>query len=283
MNKRTEIATRQEALPGIEPPPDVGAGRLLDQFTVWDETGAVYASRLPTADERDRLTRRHAALDRNLRPLSADARDQDAVKKALAAFFLGYPSLNNADAPGMIAAYITDLRTMPAWAAIKALEKIKRGEVEDVDRRSGRAVPLDPDWPPSSARVYQVAQRIASKPIEEHSKIGRLLGARSAVPEMADEERAAAGARVRAMADEIRGLIARPDASQRAALDEREQRRRHREAAMRAEFEERCREEYADLGLEPRKIGGLMVSPELAAKMDAVVATAMDERHRQLE
>lgn len=273
MGERTEIARalvpEQPGLPGLAPPADE-ATELLRGFSVWEEGRDYVASRLPTSVERQVLQRRLLVLDRALKAFEKNPTEEEAVKRALGAFFAGYPTLVNADAPGLVVAYMTDLRTMPRFAIERALDQIKRGQVR-VSNGRGTQVPLDPDYPPSSARVYDVAVRALHDRAMEQVKIQKLLRAKSAdvEREMTPEERAAVGARIRKMADEARGTlregIAAATSVERTAADER---RRALEERRRAQWEEGCRAAWAAVGREPLHVGGQMVSPELARRVN---------------
>lgn len=267
MKSRTDLTEYQPQLPGTAPGADA-ATELLQTFTVWDEGRDVIAARLPSAAERRVLASRLETLDRGLRAFWDDAGDKRAVRDALVLFFNGYPSLRNADAPAMVTAYMVDLKSLPAYAVRQALDDIKHGRVRDVDHRSGREIPLDPDWPPSSPRVYDVAVKIIRAPVGEQVKIRKLFAAKPARAELSSEERATAGAKIRAMADAAKRQFAVPDAAtlalNRQAEERREEAQRRREAQLAADY----LDEYAELGVEPVKIGGVMISPELAQRIN---------------
>jgi len=166
----TNLAKREDIIPGLMP--DDEAMRVVEKFNVFEDNGESMLTRLPTSVERSIMQRRAQALNGQLRPVSLTMTDKDAAVRALSSMFAGFPSLRNADAQGMIAAYLLDLQELPLFAV----------EAACADVRKGRIAGLDKDWPPTSPRVYEAAQRHAAKVYGEKLKFDRVLAITKVVP-----------------------------------------------------------------------------------------------------
>lgn len=264
-------------LPGILP--DVEIAATLRLFSTFHERRVVIINRMPTAAERQILSARLVILDEILQPLikstemfivsrpekdggglmEIDARKM--AKRLLGAFFGGYPSLLNADAPGLVTAYIADLRSIPIFALAAALDDIKHGRVRVRDK-GGREMPLDKDWPPSSSRVYDQAIKAMTDADTEARKIRTILGpTQLAQPEMTapERERSSAGIQ-RALADYHKKVAAVSADDIKVELE----RKTARDAETRRRADEMILGEYRRLGVEPIYAGDMLVTPSMA-------------------
>lgn len=242
MNKL--INAPQPSLPGLPtaaiPARVAEARRIIGEHAVWDEGRQTMVQTLPTREEREVLGEQLEHLQQTLRPAESDALGRKAIKDKMLSFFNGYPSLRNADAQVMLSAYVDHLKEYPAWVVISAIDKIIRGEVVDVDPRTQREIPLDPDWPPSSIRIATVAKVIMRAPAEEVAKISRLLRARQAPPELTPEQRRLTIPRVQRMADAARAQLSpKPTREEQEAENARAKARVAESLAYQRELAER--------------------------------------------
>lgn len=257
-----DMVTAAPTLPGLFP--DVEAVQLLRTFNTFQEGGKTIINRIPTSVERQILQRRAAVLGAKLPGLGSSRDGRAEAAQMLAAFFLGYPSLLNADAPGLVTAYVADLLKVPIFALREALDDIKHGRVMVRDKH-GREMPLERDWPPASTRVYDQAVKVMHNFVMEEIQIKRVLGpVKLAVPELAPDERRRVIPRIQRMAQEARTAL-------EPAVDPDEQAdREKREAAAAAAREESKKQtilaEYRRLGVEPVFAGDLLVSPEMVRR-----------------
>lgn len=164
-----DLTTRTE-LPGLLP--DKLADDLVGNFKVIEDSGEKMLVRLPTAQERERLQARREQLVRVLRPISMAVEDKRTAARALASLFAGYPSLRNASAEDMLTAYIAHLQDLPLFAIQRACDDVIHRRIKG----------LDPDWPPASPRIYEVAERYASRVYLEKLPFDHALSIRLALP-----------------------------------------------------------------------------------------------------
>lgn len=215
-------------------------------------------ARLPTQDERARIERRYQVLFAQLRAVGQSMAEKQALKLALAEFFLGYPQLRNADADAMIAAYVTDLQDTPLFAIRLALADIKHGRVYDVDPRTQRHISLSPDWPPSSTRIITQAQTRAEATYALLAVAAKAMGIRRlAAPPLSPERQEALGRNLKALAAHLNMKRVEDEAR------EEERRRARREKSAR-ENEQQIEADRVASGLPPTPPGGVVVSPQLA-------------------
>lgn len=257
-----DLATTAPTLPGLFP--DVDAAKVLAEFTTFQEGRTTIINREPTPAERQILQKRAAVLGSKLPGLGASRDGRAEAKQMLAAFFLGYPSLLNADAPGLVTAYVVDLQSVPIFALRTALDDIKHGRVTVRDKQ-GREMPLERDWPPASTRVYDQAVKVMHNFIMEEIQIKRVLGpVKLAVPELPPDERRRVIPRIQRMAQEARAAL-------EPAVDPDEEADRIERAAARTAAQEESKKqtilaEYRRLGVEPVFAGDLLVSPEMVRR-----------------
>lgn len=262
----TEIENYQPGLPGLAPRP-AAIRNLVDSFTMFDEGAVVVINRQPTGAERAALTARLGEIAPALLSIGASVAAKQKAAKLLGAFFAGYPSLLNADAPGLVTAYVADLINVPLFALERALDDIKHGRV--MVRERGREMPLDRSWPPASTIVYDQAVRVMSDLNGEAIKIRRVLGpTRLAVPDVSPEQRAIEGPRIRAMADQAIHQLSIGDEADLVKSKQAEYARKAAIRRQRDDFDQTMLEQYRQLGVEPFYAGDDLVSPELAQRLN---------------
>lgn len=214
-------------------------------------------ARLPTRDERSLIEARQRSLNAALRPVGESMTDKDALARALAEFFLGYPSLRNADAEVMLAAYVSDLAQCPLFAIKMALGDIKQGRVFDVDK-NGRKTPISPDYPPSTPRIIAQAQKRAEPTYGLRAQAVAALGVKRLAITVSPERQEAVGRKMKELAAHLSMKRIEDEAR------EEEARRASREKAAR-QNERRIEAEREAAGLPPTPDGSVVVSPQLAA------------------
>lgn len=196
--------------------PSESQDAMIRQFAPRMEGAVAIIERAVTSIERQVLQRRNFDLTKVLRPISESQEQTILVKAMLAQFFKGYPSLMNADGKSMVSAYMVDLEPLPLFAIARALLDIKQGRIKIRDQKTGREMDLDPDWPPASARVAEVARRFVIDPAKEQLSISRVLNAKRIEPPVITDpaRREAIGNMLKGLADTLRAS----DAEREAAL-----------------------------------------------------------------
>lgn len=225
---------RQPALPGLAP--DVEAATIAAAYHARIDDygqGVLGLPTLPSAQERAILEQRLAELKRALEPVSYAVADRDRAMKAFGRLFLGYPTLENVNKAEKAATYMIDLGDLPAFAIEAAVDDVKKGRIKD----------LDPDYPPSSPRMYKIAEAhrdtVAAK---ERRPIERVLSVKMlSKPLQTPKEAAKVGELMRGLADGMKADFTDRELQERRALLDRQvagdERMKHRE--------------WAALGLEP--------------------------------
>lgn len=181
--------------------------RVVRQAAPYYEGCVPVIRRQLTAVERQLLQRRNGDLAAALRPFVDRPTERTMAQVLLGKFFAGYPSLINADAPTMVAAYMDRLGSMPVFALARALIDIAKGNVRVRDKW-GREVTLDRDFPPSADRIYDQMQKIIQPMTDEQMQIGKVLNARKVVPadETDPEVRARIGAGLKELKLRLQGM-----------------------------------------------------------------------------
>lgn len=163
------------------------------------EHGSFELDRELTPPERGHLQARKAEISRHLRPLGTASEEKRRLALALGSLFLGYPQLRSDNAAAeRITAYIDALSGFPIAAALQAVEDVKTGKVDD----------LDPDYPPTSVRMGEIASKYVRKVRRERTEVEAVLAAKVGEPDVPDdvrkaraEELLAYSAKIRAEAD----------------------------------------------------------------------------------
>ncbi|BEV44400.1 hypothetical protein [Afipia carboxidovorans] len=209
---------------------------------VFEENGEIVSYRLPTADQRVQLEKRERQLSAILQPASSIRNGHHRLGLAITAMLAGFLNAKSADPKATTAAYVTELQRYPAWAVERACRAVGSGEVPG----------LSPDFPPSAARIAQIAQSHLDEHYAERTRIQTVLTAKLAYqPSQGERERIAEG--FKEISDRLRQ---KDDGEALRRKAEADQRSREASAA------DICRTREA-AGLPPPAPGALPVSPSL--------------------
>lgn len=272
-----DLTVREPKLPWLLP--DEAVAELLATFKTFDEGHAVIINRAPTMVERQMLSRRGTEIELVLRPLGTSPQNftvpnerggtdtvstKQYVRQMLALFFGGYTSMRSGDARPTIASYLHDLRAVPVWALERAFDDIKSGRVTVPDGRGGHK-PLDPDFPPTSSRIYSVAMKHTAGLATEEHKIKRVLGpTKTDLAPVSDEERKLTLPRIQRMHQQAKAALSKVDPDEAAARAAAEARSAELLAKSNEHFAAAALAEYGELGVAPVVAAGFgVVSPEL--------------------
>lgn len=201
--------------------------------------------RNPMSDEsRRRLTQRRDDLrrsitDRNRGQMMADI-------SAMLACYHTYAAMTKAEVSKIATNYVVNLNGIPTWAISRACYQIRTGAVSDISL----------DHPPSTIRVRVLAMSVAQPSIAEVIQIERLLAARKYVPPATPEQRAAVNT---AFGKLVGDLVAKASVVDHVGPEGRE-RALNKLAASRDRLIEAM---YREDGVEPRRSGGMLISPSL--------------------
>jgi hypothetical protein len=248
MTPNTRLAKIETTLPGLLP--DVEAEQLVASFKFSELDGHRYIDRLPTAPERSKLQRRLQDIARTLRPIEGTMTDLDAAARALGTMFNSMPSMRNANATDTINAFLLHLKEFPLFALERACHDVASNKVKG----------LDPDFPPTSARIAEVAQNYTSQAAVEKLRYERVTGAtkKNLLPPPVSEEDA------EKMRGLLSGLAAQMQAKTDALLSEEQEARKRRTLEANQREIERA---YAARGEEPKRFGTILISPQLEKLM----------------
>lgn len=230
---------------------DAEARRVVDDVvSFWPDDGSPVALRRElTKDERRSLAARRLELDRVLRPVRAASEDMKRAAECIAQLFLGFPSMRNIDAQGMVTAYVQHMSHLPLYAIRAACEDVTKGRVKG----------LDPDWPPTSVRLVEVANPHVAPQEEEITTITKALAGKVPEREPTPEERERVRIGLRKMSESFQGGVDH----------ERVERAERVQKSMIDGVNEKILREYARLGREPAYADPartILLSPALAAK-----------------
>lgn len=161
----------------------------------------------PIQDGHRRLLERRAEqLARMMAPFRG-AEQAARARSALAALFGSNATLSGRDAGALVAAYLTALADLPAWAIESACLRAARGGVPG----------LNPDFAPTAARLHDLAREAMSDVAAERAKISDVLRARIEPP-VDPEMRERVGQLLTGLADELKERHMTADSEDRAAV-----------------------------------------------------------------
>lgn len=167
----TAVTTRTDvALPGLMPNPQ--AEQIMQSFTITELDGDRFIDRIPSSDERKIMQQRLVDLHKTLRPISTTMTDCDAAARALAAMFMAFPSVKSDTAAERISAYVLYLHDLPLFAIQQACDDIARHRIKDID----------PDFPPSTARLHEIADKHRNKMHGEKISYDRVVTTKKLLP-----------------------------------------------------------------------------------------------------
>lgn len=190
--------------------------------------------RLPTPALKRQIEVRQADIKRALLPLDRSIAERDRAAKAIAAVLSGWVNAKVSDPAAKVAAYLAVLGDLPVWAVEEVCRDVARGHVSDID----------PNFPPSAAKLHQLAEEVVYRLKEEAKNLEAVRTATlTAEPVPTPEERGRIAVRFQALHDELtEGTQAEFKARQRIKHE------LNREAF--AQAQERTRREYAEMGQE---------------------------------
>ncbi|MGA7805445.1 hypothetical protein [Bradyrhizobium sp.] len=111
--------------------------------------GQTVARQLPTPELRQAVAARIDGIRRTLSPLDRSTAEKERAARAIAAMLSGWINARVADPQAKVATYVTTLADLPCWAVQSVCADLARGRVEGVD----------PDYPPSAARLHQLVEK----------------------------------------------------------------------------------------------------------------------------
>jgi hypothetical protein len=217
--------------------------------------------RNPLSDQnRQRLQQRRDDLRKSICLINRHQMMSDIA--TLLMCFRPYLVMTKEEVQKIVISYVTQLKGVPTWAVSRACYQIRTGAAPDISQ----------DHPPSTIRVRVLAMSIAQPAITEVVQIERLLTARAYVPPATPEQRAHVN---EGFGKLVRDLAAKVNVASDPASDEARERTLQRLTT----FGNRAIEGvYAEAGVEPRRSGGMLISPSLAR---AVGGTALPKQRKR--
>lgn len=218
------------------PPADRGfydaVGSILNTV---ERVGAEFiAKRLPSPELRRAITVRLADVRRSLMPLERSIAEKERAARAVAAMLSGWVNARVADPAAKVSAYIATLGDLPCWAVEKVCAEVARGHVEG----------LDPDFPPSAARLHQLGEDAIARLRKEMGELHAVNIAKLEVAPPTEEERQRIGVQLMELKEELEsGDPSEQEARQRVRFEQNTAERQRQEFRVRAE--------YAAAGLAP--------------------------------
>lgn len=202
---------------------------------------------VPSVEQKRSMKVRFDETSRALRPISMSDQDKRTAGAAIASMLTAWIYSGKGDPRDTIAGYVTHLSDLPLFAIEDACRQVAKGYVDG----------LSPDFPPSAARLHQLAMDACALLKKEMTEIHEVLNAKAYhEPTEAERDRIAAGFQKLSedLAENDR-MSARPD---------REQSGKRLDAANQRIFAREC----AEAGVDP-KAG---VSPSLLKLLGAPVS-----------
>lgn len=225
------VAVNADSVPS--PKPDAEVRGIIDNLVCfWPDDGSPLELRRELADtERGKLQLRARDLHSAMRPINSATEDKRRLAQALAAMFLGFPSMRNSDNQATVSAYIMAMEGFPLFAGLAACDDIMKRRVPD----------LDPDFPPTAPRMCDIAAKHTNPAVGERLMIERTLAGKTREMRLSPEERDRVGRGLRQVADAMN-----------ADLEiERQERKRQNVENRTAESQQAILAEYARRGLAP--------------------------------
>lgn len=189
-------------------------------------TGFV-AGRLPSTELRSAIKARLVDVRRALMPLERSIAEKERAARAVAAMLSGWVNARVADPAAKVAAYVVTLGDLPCWAIERVCAEVARGHVEG----------LDPDFPPSAARLHQLGEDAIERLRKEANDLHTVNTAVLESPAPSEEERARIGARLMDLKEELSGGGSTEDlARQRVSFEKNKAEFARQQARVRAEY-----------------------------------------------
>jgi hypothetical protein len=247
------ITTDAPGLPVVAA--DQNAEALIGRFTaaIVRDSGSDELPRLPTEDERREIQQYATRMARLCAPTRESKQHQAEALMAIGAVFAGIPSMRNTDNAKTAAFYLSELGDLPVFAIKAACEAFRKGEIAG----------CDPDFAPTTVRLYGAAKKFAERALNRRYGAERILLIRKALPPPLSPEKAA----------ELRDRMAGLASSLREKLDavHRDVAERVASETLAGSSERMIEREYQHLKMRPIKAGDIPVSPALAKQLGGLV------------
>lgn len=257
-----DLMVTTPTLPGIAPDAEIRA--IRDQFVVSFVGTDLVTNRMPTRDERRKFLDHIERLGKDLEPIGGRHDTKVAARQPLSDLFMAYGFMRNMTDDQFakeMAAYIHHLSEIPLFAIVAACADVKAGRVFDVDRRTGNRLPLDPDRPPSTIRLRQVAEKHVERMANEKWSFERILRAKRALdPPVSEQERKRVGDGLRSLASGLAKLSVEDRIEkERLIADKVKKQQDENDRRMLAQYEAR--------GIRPVYVAGCLLSTHLSGKL----------------
>jgi hypothetical protein len=213
------------------------------------------AGRLPPPELRIAIKVRLGDLHRALLPLERSIAEKERAARAVAAMLSGWVNARVADPAAKVSAYVVTLGDLPVWAVEQVCAEVARGHVDG----------LDPDFPPSAARLHQLGEEAIARLRKEAADLVAVNSATLEARPPSQEERARIGAKLMDLKEELQG---RSDGGDLAA---KHKVKFEQNAAELARQQARVKAEYAEAGI-PKPASPLALSLSARRTMAAVDA-----------
>jgi hypothetical protein len=192
------------------------------------------AKRLPSTELRGQIKLRLADVRRALMPLERSLAEKERAARAVAAMLSGWVNARVADPAAKVSAYIATLGDLPCWAVERVCADVARGHVEG----------LDPDFPPSAARLHQLGEDAIERLRREAADLHAVYEAKLSAPEPTEDERKRVGVKLMDLKERLnRGTDDEHAARQRVRFEQNAKELERQQARVRAE--------YIDAGMTP--------------------------------
>lgn len=214
--------------------------RLADAIAVILNTaervaGVTVVRQLPSPRLIADITVRQHDLRRALAPLERSVAEKERAAKAVAAVLSGWVMAKVADPAAKVSAYIAVLGDLPCWVVEQVCRDVARGHVDG----------LDPDFPPSAARLHQLGEDVIARLRKEAGDLAAVKDAKlTAEPAPGADERARIALGFQQLGEELKQ-------GDKAAFEARQKLSLERDKEALAAGQERVRREYAAIGQEP--------------------------------
>jgi len=183
----------------------------------------ILRGQLPTVEQRRSMQVRFDDTARALRPVRMSEQDKRTAGAAIASMLTAWIYSGKGDPRDTIAGYVTHLSDLPLFAIEDACRKVAKGYVDG----------LSPDFPPSAARLHQLAIDACAALKKEMAEIHEVLTAKLH-HEPNDDERGRIAVGFQKLSED---LAESDDAAPKAS---REHAAKHLDEANRRMFEREC-------------------------------------------
>lgn len=193
-----------------------------------ERVGAEFiAQRLPSTELRAEIKLRLADVRRALLPLERSIAEKERAARAVAAMLSGWVNARVADPAAKVSAYIATLGDLPCWAVEQVCGEVARGYVEG----------LDPDFPPSAARLHQLGNDAVARLRKEANDLHAVNTATLEQAPPTEDQRARIGLKFMELKAELsQGDPVEHEARQRVKFEHNRDELELQQARVRAEY-----------------------------------------------